>query len=241
VARSLPESARFVAADTDRANGGAAADDPAPRSPAARRQFRLRLALLSLSGFAYALFQAPVNQLLNDFLKDERGFSAGEISAFRFAISVPGVIGIAVGGRFAESHGRRRVGMVAVALGTTGGVVAYNVAGPLMWLGGVTFMLGASAAVPALSVYGPELFATSVRARANAVITTITVTGSATGLVLAGQLDERFGGFGPAMATLVVGPMVVIALLLAWYPETAATELEDLNPEDEALRGRFTM
>jgi hypothetical protein len=56
--------------------------------------------------------------------------------------------------------------------------------------------------------------------------------GSAVGLVLAGHLADGFGRIGPAMAVLTVGPALVAILVIAFYPETAGQELEELNPED---------
>jgi MFS family permease len=86
--------------------------------------------------------------------------------------------------------------------------------------------------VPALSVYGPELFPTSLRGRANGIINTVATVGSVTGLVLAGYLIDRLGSFGLALGLLAIGPLVMAVVVLAYFPETAWRELEDLNPED---------
>jgi MFS family permease len=229
VARVLPESRRFTAAES------AGDDDELRRQPAARRQFRNRLMLLAAAGFIHASFQAPTNQLLNDFLKDERGFSASSISGFRMVTSLPGILGIVIGGKLAEVHGRRMVGAVAVLIGGATTVLTYNSDGAVMWLVAIVSIVFSAATVPALGVYGPELFPTSLRGRANAVITTITVAGSATGLVIAGQLDERYGGLSRGITLLGVGPLIVVAMIALLYPETANRELEDINPEDAPI------
>ena len=233
VARVLPESRRFTAADIGRPDA-----DPV-RDPTARRKFRNRLLLLAVAGFVHATFQAPTNQLLNDFLKDERGFSASGISGFRMVTSLPGIIGIVIGGKLAEVHGRRLVGAIAVFVGAATTVVTYNSDGAVMWLVAVVSIVFSAATVPALGVYGPELFPTALRGRANAVITTITVAGSATGLVIAGQLDDRYGGLGRGVALLGIGPVLVVAMIALLYPETANRELEDLNPEDGPIVPRL--
>jgi MFS family permease len=117
--------------------------------------------------------------------------------------------------------------------------VGYNVGGPALW---GAFSLGAivaAATVPALGVYGPELFPTSLRAKANGIITLGSVIGSAVGLTLAGRMADRWGSMGPGIAVLAVGPVIVALLVVALYPETAHIELEDLNPEDALdLSGR---
>ena len=87
--------------------------------------------------------------------------------------------------------------------------------------------------IPALGVYGPELFPTSLRGRANGIIAVLAVAGSVVGLLVAGYLSDRWGGLGPPLAVLSVGPLLMALLVLAAYPETAHRELEELNPEDE--------
>jgi MFS family permease len=86
--------------------------------------------------------------------------------------------------------------------------------------------------VPALGVYGPELFPTSLRGRANGIISILGVTGSVIGLIVAGALLDRWDHLGPALAVLSIGPLLMSMLVLFAYPETAHRELEDLNPED---------
>jgi MFS family permease len=96
-------------------------------------------------------------------------------------------------------------------------------------------MIGA-AVVPALGVYGPELFPTNLRGRANSILTLLSVAGAAFGLWLAGTLSDRWGSLGPAIAVLALGPVILAVLIILFYPETAHRELEDINPEDAVLR-----
>lgn len=191
-----------------------------------------RFWLLASSALLLSLFTAPASQLMNEFLRDERGFSAARISLFTLATNTPGAIGIVVGGRLADTRGRRLVG----AVGVTGGValtVAMVLSGGWpMWALSVLGAVVGAATVPALGVYGPELFPTSLRGRANGVIAILGVTGSVIGLLVAGYLSERWDGLGPALAVLSVGPALMAVLVLVAYPETAHRELEELNPED---------
>ena len=192
-----------------------------------------RLWLLAVSSFLLALFTAPASQLLNEFLRSEQGFSAKRITAFTLLTNTPGGIGLVIGGRLADTRGRRLVGAVGVAGGTVLTVAMVLLGGWPMWLLSVAGAVVGAAVVPALGVYGPELFPTSLRGRANGTIAIFGVSGGAIGLASAGVLTSRWGGLGPALALLSIGPLLMAVLVLVAYPETAHLELEELNPEDQ--------
>ncbi len=219
--RRLPESRRFVEAPPQ----------AAPTEPLRDRR-RSRFVLLATSAFLLAMFLAPASGFRNDFLKDERGFSGADISLFTVTTATPIGIGLLLGGYLAERHGRRRVGALGIVLGTTLTSASFFFDGIALWsatlLGGV---LGALA-VPALAVYGPELFGTHSRGRSNGAIITVGVLGSAIGLYFVGELSDRMSAVGPALAILTTGPLIVAGLILARFPETAGLELEEINPED---------
>lgn len=214
--RTLPESRRFGAPHPDSQVAGHGA----------------RLGLLATSAFLLNLFTAPASQLQNEFLRDERAWSALTISAFTIATNTPGGIGVLVGGRLADVRGRRVVGAVGLVGGIGGTVAMYFSGGWTIWLWSLLAAIVGGATLPALGVYGPELFPTGLRARANGLIAVAAVCGSAIGLVTAGVLSDELGGLAPALAILSIGPALLAVLVLLRYPETARLELEDLNPED---------
>ncbi len=218
VGRHLPESRRFVASAT--------------REPTPLAGHWGRLALLAASGFLFYLFYLPVSQFGNEFLRKERGFSAAQLSIFNLVTGTPGGIGIMVGGRMADVRGRRQVGAFALAMGTATTVAMFFSHGLGLWLWAIVGTIVGAAIVPALGVYGPELFPTSLRGRANGIITLSQRAGSIVGLIAAGLLASAFGSFAPSFAVLSAGPVVVCALVLFAYPETAGQELEMINPED---------
>jgi MFS family permease len=226
----LPESQRYERAElTD-------ADDIESHTPEARSSHRRRLLLLAGSGLLGSLFFAPASQFFNEFLREERSFEAWQITVFQVLTNLPGGIGIVVGGKLADTRGRRLVGSVALVGGVGATVIMYNVTGPSMWVWSIIGALLGAAVIPALSVYGPELFPTNLRGKANSVITLMGVVGSVVGLVVMGVLSDRWGSFGPAVAVLAIGPAILAMLVLLFYPETAHRELEDINPEDAVLR-----
>ncbi|MDY7104176.1 MAG: MFS transporter [Actinomycetota bacterium] len=228
--RSLPESRRFEVTAAARkrrvpgvVRGGWRRIDPSMRS---------RLALLAASGFLLSLFTAPASQFQNEFLRSERGFSASQLAAFTLITNTPAGIGVVVGGRLADVYGRRRIGALGLVGGVGGTVAMYLTFGWSQWMWSVVGGIVGALTVPALGVYGPELFATGARGRANAAIVTVGVAGSSVGLLTAGVLSDNLGNFGAAMSVLAIGPLIVALLVLFVYPETAGLELEEINPGD---------
>jgi MFS family permease len=218
IGRRLPETRRFAARHTETNITGHGA----------------RLSLLAVSGLLTNLFIAPQSQFSRRFLRDELGFSGADIGTFAVATGTPASIGIVVGGRLADVRGRRLVGAVALFFGSLCTVRFFFSTGWTVWLWAMAGNVIAEASIPALGVYGPELFPTSLRGRANGIVAMTSLGGSAVGLITAGVLSDHFERIGPAMAVLAVGPALVALLILTRYPETAGLELEELNPEDRA-------
>ncbi len=220
VGKRLPESRRFEASHVE--------------APVAGHGGRLRL--LAATFFLTSVFSQPASQLQNEFLRHDRGFSATTISLFILVTSTPGFLGIVIGGRLADTRGRRVVASVAVSVGALATVASFLSHGWLLWAWAAVGVLFGAAAVPSLGVYGPELFPTSLRGRANGVIQLVAVAGSSLGLLAAGVMAGHIG-LGRAMAVLVIAPLLVGALVLVALPETAHLELEVLNPEDRSPEG----
>lgn len=219
--RRLPESRRFVEAKPKKTE-----------APWLRKLRQNRLLLLATSSFLLAIYWAPATGFRNDFLKDERGFSGLATTVFTVVTSAPIAVGMLLGGYLAEHYGRRRIGALGVVLGASCISASYLLKGTAMW--SATFLGGlfGALAVPALAVYGPELFGTHSRGRSNGTLVTFGVVGSAIGLYLVGRVSDQMSVVGPAMTMLTVGPLVVAALILFRFPETAGLELEQINPED---------
>jgi MFS family permease len=218
IGRTLPESRRFVAKHPDVSMAG----------------HGRRFWLLAAVAFLLDVFAAPAGQFQNEFLRDERGFSAAQISLFVIATNTPGVIGLIAGGRLADQRGRRRIGAAAVVGGTVTGGLMFLSSGWTLWAWSLANAILGAAIIPALGVYGAELFPTSLRGRAKGLLSGVGVLGSAVGLVAAGFLSDSLGELGPAIAILAIAPLAVAAIVLLAFPETANRELEELNPEDRA-------
>ena len=216
IARKLPESRRFVA----------------PHAIATLRGHGWRLWLLASSRFLLNLFLVPATQYQNQFLRAERGFSGARISLFLIGTNTPGGIGVVAGGRLADVRGRRVVAGVGLIGGVGATVAMYSTRGWPMWSAAVAAAIIGAAVLPALGVYGPELFPTSLRGRANGLLYVSDRLGGASGLLTVGFLAGPLGGLGRPLALLALGPLALSVIVLTLFPETAGVELETLNPED---------
>jgi len=219
--RLIPESRRFVRSHLNVPLAG---------------HYR-RLVLVALTWFLLNVFGGPQSQFLTEYLRDERGMSAAMISLFIVLTSTPASIGIVVGGRLADTRGRRVVGAVAATVGTVLIALSFVFGGPAMWIAALLGGIVSAAIVPAIAVYGPELFPTSLRGRANGIVSMTAMGGSVVGLVAAGRLEESLGSFGRTMSLLAVAPVLMALVVLLFFPETARRELEEINPEDD-IAGR---
>lgn len=199
------------------------------------QKLRKRLILLSISGLLAAVFSQPASQLHNDFLRSEQGFTGTDISIFTLITSTPIGIGVFIGGLLADRAGRRFTAALGTILGSSLFLGSLFTSGAPLWLltfGGV--VLG-GIAVPAVGVYGPELFPTRLRSTANGVIRTTAVIGSVIGLQVVSRLSERWDALGPALAVTLIGPLILAVLFLVAYPETADRTLESINDEPEFI------
>jgi MFS family permease len=224
--RRLPESRRF--------NRPTAEHRSAAAHPPGAPSHRARLTLLGAGSFLYALFATPSGQFQNEFLRTERAFSATKISAFSLFTGTIGSLGVMVGGRMADVRGRRKVAAVGVGAGILTTVAVYSTHGWPLWAWGVSDSLLSYGVAPAIGVYGPELFPTSLRSRATGIIGILYAAGGVVGLIATGLLSSAIGTLAPAFIILGLGPAAMVALILVAYPETAGRELEELNPEDAA-------
>lgn len=220
--RVMPETRRFVVADEVKAP---------------ERINRKRFALIAVTAFASTLYLSPASQFQNDFLRDEQGYSAAEISLFRLLISTPVGIPILAAGYFADRRGRKPIGGVGVALGALASLAAYFSGGVLLWVFSAASIWLLAAAFTVLRSYSTELFPTRSRARVGGWMDVIGVSGSVVGLLVVGRLATQFGSFGPALSVMIFGPLLTAFLVLFFYPETASKELEEFNESDPTLAG----
>lgn len=216
--RRLPESQRFEAA----------ARQPRARLP---RQYFFRLALLAVTSYAVLMFSTPASQFQNEFLNEQRDFSATKIAVFTLITTWTAGPGLLIAGKLADLRGRRVIGAIGMSGGALFTLWHFTQAGWPMWVLIAVGALLTSSTVPSLGVYRAELFGTSRRSASNGFLGVAAVSGSMVGLFAGGLMIETWG-YGTAFSILLTGPVLVAILVLLFYPETTRRSLEELNPED---------
>jgi MFS family permease len=214
---NLPETRRFTVADRHRSSGEVNWS---------------RFALIAGAAFASGIFLSPASQLRNEFLRDDLGYAAADISLFQLMVSIPATAAVPIGGHLADRLGRRWVGATALGVAVVASAASYQTSGWLLWVLASIALSSSAAAVPALRGYQTELFPTKARGRVGGYIDAIAVAGSALGLVVVGRLAVRWDDLGSAIGAMVFAPLLVVVLIIMLFPETAERELEDFNPGD---------
>src|SRR4051812_34609636 len=157
IARSLKETTRYVRV----------ADRPARRGRVRElfdRAYGARFLLLGLAAFLTNVFSAPSSQLTNRYLTHAHDFSNADVAVFRgITAGLPGIIGVLLASRLAESRGRRPVTIVGLLVATASqGVFFLSGGGALLWVTPVISIIAAACAGLALGTLDAELFPTEV-------------------------------------------------------------------------------
>ncbi|MFA5882803.1 MAG: MFS transporter [Acidimicrobiia bacterium] len=198
------------------------------------RKYGSRFLLLGLAGFLTNLFSAPSSQLTNRYLRREHGFLNSEIALFRTVTAgIPGILGVVLGGRLAESRGRRPVTIAGLVIASAFQMSFFLTGGWLLWISPMVAIVAALAGGLALGALDTELFPTEVRGTSNGFLLVCGVAGSAVGLVLATSLESAVGGLGPAIALCGVAPLIAAFLVVPRLPETADRRLDDISPSEQ--------
>jgi MFS family permease len=227
VARALTETSRYTALttrlDVTRGRLREVVDE----------RYRRRFVLLGAAAFLTSIFSAPSSTLMNKYLEDVRGFSSTGIAVFRaVTTAVPGLVGLLLGGRLAETRGRRPVAALGLVVATTSQVAFFLLGGPVIWWMSACSILAASAGGIALGTLDAELFATEVRGTSNALLTVVGVAGSVIGLLAAGFLSDPLGHLGRSIALTGAGALAAAFFVIPRLPESAMRRLDEVSPTE---------
>jgi MFS transporter, AAHS family, benzoate transport protein len=224
LARNLPETARYRRLSRPRGRRN-------PLRDVLSAPYRRRFLTLGAVAFLVNLFSAPSSQLTNRYLTRTHHFSNSSVAVFRGATAgIPGVAGLLVAGRLAETRGRRPVSIVGLLVASVAQMVFFVTAGGWLWLAAVVSIVAAASAGLSLGALDAELFPTEARGTSNGFLLVCGVAGSATGLLAATVLEGPVGGLGPAIAVCGVASLLAAVVFLPLLPETATRPLDDVSP-----------
>lgn len=222
ILRNLPETARFsaIAKRTSRE----------PRD-LGLQIYGSRFVVVAATGFLINVFAAPASQFTNRYLAAEHGYSGLAILILRFFTQgVPALVAVWVGGRVAESAGRKPVAARATLLMSITTALFFLTSGPILWITLLLSTMAGAVSGPSLAAFNTELFPTEFRGRAGGILLVIAVAGSAVGLVIAGSLAEPLGSLGTSTAYTAIGPFLVALFLIRLLPEGKGRLLDELSP-----------
>lgn len=222
--RTLRESARFEKAQSERT------EPRAPLLALLQGPYRSRVLVVALCwALTYVCGQTAIT-FWTAFATRERGFTENQVSgALTIAAvgSLPMIFGV---GKLLDVAGRRMGAAIIFVLTSLGVALAYTLHGrwPLT-AALVLAIFGVSAVLPVLNAFTAELFPTEMRSDAFAWCNNLLGRlGYVAAPVVVGRVAESTG-WGPAVASTAVFPLLALAVILAKLPETRGRELEDTS------------
>jgi MFS family permease len=174
--------------------------------------------------FFVAAFSAPAFDFVLERLINDLAWDAGAARFLLIVSSGLGAAGLLVGGRLADTYGRRPVTIAALAIGLVGGVGFYLLDSG--WFLAATVFLatfGVTMLTPSYGALRAELFPTRVRATAGGWLTNIAIIGSISGFAAGAVLIDRLG-LPMTVALLGLGVLISIGLVFM-LPETQGMDL----------------
>lgn len=163
-----------------------------------------------------------------DFVLSERGFTDKQAGLSITIAAVASMPLVFLSGKLLDWVGRKPGATIIFILTSVGVAGSYTLRGHLPLTAALVLgIFGVSAVLPVLNAFTSELFPTELRgdafAWANNLIGRLAYVASP---VAVGHVAAALG-WGPAVAATAVFPILALALIWWWIPETNAMELEE--------------
>jgi len=158
------------------------------------------------------------------------GLDTGQTVTILLLGGTLGGLGFFIGGRLADTWGRRRTSILSLFLALFGGLLLYSTTSlALIVVGAMVSAFGTFAFVPAAGSHRAELFPTRLRSSANTAVSHAALVGSALGLI-SGIYTIDSLGLSNTIFVLGVG-VAIAAALTALLPETRGQDLTALSAD----------
>jgi MFS family permease len=145
---------------------------------------------------------------------------------------VPGIIGVLLGGRLAESRGRRPVTIIGILIASGFQMAFFLSGGVWLWITPTIAIIAALAGGLALGCARHRALPTEVRGTSNGFLLVCGVVGSGVGLIVATNIKSSVGGLGTAIALCGIAPLIAACFVVPRLPETADRPLDDISPTE---------
>ena len=229
IRRTLPETRRFEA---EREARGSERGLRAALQPV--RDLVLtypgRVAALAAMILPASMIMIAASTFPVKFLQEEHGWTPGMIPVLMVGGGFLVYASMALAGTIADRVGRRRMvatGLLSSALGIW---IFYNGSGWAVIPGWILMIAGLVSVDVLFGALGSELFPTSYRSTASGFRSFCWIAGGVLGLVVEGQLFPLFGSHAAAITWMLAGAWIAPLVVLAFIPETAGRELEEIAP-----------
>ena len=222
--RTLPETERFTRDKAERANSPFSVRpivELVTTFPGRLLGIASVVALLAFAENAGGFFVAK-------YLQEAHGWAPWQYSVLGFFGGFIGIFGSAYAGRLSDRLGRRRVGMIFLAIHPLVLIAFYSIGGPLLgllWTIRVFVGIGGDVV---LGTYGSELFPTSHRSTASGARMIAATLGGVAGLATESVLFGVFGSHWTAVSVLAVFALFA-PFIVSLFPETSGRELEEIS------------
>ncbi len=194
-------------------------------TPYRRRMLQLAL----IWGLTYVCTQNAVT-FWKEFVTGDRGWTDGQVSLAITIAAVGSMPLTFLAGKLLDLIGRRPGAAVIYLLTAAGVACSYSLQGRWPLTAALTLgIFGATAVLPVLNAYTSELFPTDLRGDAFAWSNNLLGRiGYVLSPVAVGQAALHVG-WGPAVASTAVFPLMALGLILWLLPETRGRELEETS------------
>ncbi len=192
--------------------------------------YRKRMLQLAAIWFLTYLCTQPAVTFWKEFAVAERGLSPEQVG-LSVVIAAVGSLPLVFGaGKLLDVVGRRKGAAIIFVTTSVGVLASYTVSGHALLTGALMLAIfGVSAVLAVLNSYNTELFPTELRGDAfswsNNLLGRIGYVLSPPVLGIAAASV----GWGKAVASTSVFPLLALALIWMWLPETRGKELEETS------------
>ena len=178
---------------------------------------------ITAAGFFTSAYVSVALAFSTTRMIDGLGLGAGQTVMVSLLGGTLGGLGFFVGGRLADSWGRKKTVILSMGLSLIGLVIYWTESIPVLVAAVMVSSFGIFAYVPSAGSFRAELFPTGLRATSNTAANNLSTLGSALGLVTGLVTMDRIG-LSETITVLATGVAVAILLITA-LPETRGQDL----------------